>query len=72
MNEGQQQQTPGGKGVDFQSLEEFNSDRSVLRVTTDRIPLSGNLQKEIALPLGVIVKPFGDPSTVSLCSYNFE
>ena len=47
------------------SLEEFNSDKSVLRVTTDRIPNSSALQKETAIPLGVIVKPFGDPITVS-------
>ena len=31
----------------------------MLRVTTDRIPNSGALQKEIALPIGVIAKPFG-------------
>jgi hypothetical protein len=35
-----------------------------MRVTTERIPISNNLSKEIALPLGIIVKPFGDPLTV--------
>lgn len=48
------------------SLEEFNSERSLMRVTTERIPNSGTLQKEIALPIGVIVKPFGENTTVSL------
>jgi hypothetical protein len=28
------------------------------------VPLTGQLQKEIALPLGVIVKPYGEPITV--------
>ena len=48
----------------MESLEEYNSDKSVLRLTTDRVPLTGQLQKEIALPLGVIVKPYGEPITV--------
>ena len=47
------------------NLEEFNSDRSVLRVTTERIPNSNTLQKEIALPIGIIVKPYGDAITVN-------
>ena len=48
------------------NLVEFNSDKSVLRVTTDCIPNSSALQKESAIPLGVIVKPYGDPITVSI------
>lgn len=46
-------------------LEEYNSDKSVMRVTTDRVPNSSALMKDTAIPLGVIVKPYGDPSTVS-------
>lgn len=46
------------------NLEEFNSERSLMRVTTDRIPSSSNLQKDVAIPLGVIVKPYGEPTTV--------
>lgn len=42
------------------SMEDFNSDRTVMRVTTERIPNSASLQKESAIPLGVIVKPLGD------------
>jgi hypothetical protein len=45
-------------------LEEFNSEKSLMRVTTDRIPLSSSLQKEIAIPIGVIVKPYGELSSV--------
>ncbi|CDW76512.1 sec23 sec24 trunk domain containing protein [Stylonychia lemnae] len=48
------------------SLEEFNSDKSLLRMTTDRVPNTNTLQKEIALPLGVIVKPYGDLPTVNI------
>jgi hypothetical protein len=36
-----------------------------MRVTTDRIPNSGTLQKETAFPIGIIVKPYGDPSNVT-------
>jgi len=35
-------------------------------MTTERIPNSNTLQKEIALPIGIIVKPYGDPSSVNL------
>lgn len=36
-----------------------------MRMTTDRIPNTHDLQKEVNLPIGVIVKPFGEPLTVS-------
>lgn len=42
------------------NLEEFNTDRSLMRVTTERIPNSSILQKELAIPLGIIVKPYGE------------
>eukprot|EP00347_Sterkiella_histriomuscorum_P022014 403331985 len=45
------------------SLEEFNSDKSLMRMTTDRVPNTNALQKEIDLPLGIIVKPYGDLPT---------
>ena len=47
-------------------MEEYNSDKSVMRVTTDRVPNTSALMKDTAIPLGVIVKPYGDPATVSL------
>jgi hypothetical protein len=37
-----------------------------MRVTTERIPNSNTLQKEIALPIGIIVKPYGDSITVKI------
>ncbi len=37
-----------------------------MRLTTDRIPNSFNLQKEIGLPIGVIVKPYGGAETPSV------
>lgn len=37
-----------------------------MRVTTERIPASSSLQKELAIPIGVIVKPYGEPLSVSL------
>jgi hypothetical protein len=38
-------------------------------MTTDRVPNSSALAKEIALPLGIIVKPYGDIPTVRLSLY---
>jgi hypothetical protein len=35
-----------------------------MRLTTDGVPNSSALQKEAAVPIGVIVKPYGDPITV--------
>ena len=35
----------------------------MLRMTTDRVPNSNALQKEVQLPIGVIVKPYGEPLT---------
>lgn len=40
-----------------------------MRMTTDRVPNTNALAKEIALPLGIIVKPYGDLPTVS--NYDF-
>jgi len=45
-------------------LEEFNSDKSLFRMTTDRIPNTNALAKEIAVPIGIIVKPYGELPTV--------
>lgn len=47
----------------MQSLEEYNSDKSVIRMTTDRIPASGPLMKEMAVPIACLVRPYGDPIT---------
>jgi hypothetical protein len=40
-----------------------------MRVTTDKIPNSSNLQKEVSIPLGVIVKPYGELQSVIRISY---
>jgi hypothetical protein len=37
-----------------------------MRVTTDRISSTNALQKETGIPIGVIVKPYGDLSTVRI------
>lgn len=46
-----------------ENLEAYNCEKSLLRVTTERIPHSFQLQKESAIPLGIIVKPFGVASS---------
>jgi len=43
-----------------ESMDDFNSDKSLMRLTTDRIPNSSQLAKECAVPLAIIVKPFGE------------
>lgn len=59
----QQQPTAGMPDAPTQSMEEYNSDKSVLRLTTDRVPASSTLMKEVALPIACVVKPFGEPAT---------
>lgn len=41
-------------------MEMYNSDKSLLRMTTDRVPFSGQLAKEIAIPIAILVKPYGE------------
>lgn len=45
----------------------MNSEKGLLRVTTDCIPNTFNLQKEVAVPLGVVVKPYGVSATGEEC-----
>ena len=42
-----------------QAMDEFNSDKSLIRLTMDRIPNTPDLRKSIGIPLAIIVKPFG-------------
>lgn len=41
-------------------MDDYNSDKSLLRVTTDRFPATAQIQKELGIPLGIVVKPFGE------------
>lgn len=43
-----------------EAMDDFNSDKSLLRVTTERFPNTGALQKQLGIPLAIIVKPFGE------------
>ena len=43
-----------------EDMEIYNSDKSLLRMTTDRIPSTGQLAKELAIPMAILVKPFGE------------
>ena len=49
-------------GIDYTL---FNSDKSLLRCTTDRIPNTAAAFKDSHVPYGIIVKPFGDLPAVS-------
>jgi hypothetical protein len=52
-----------------QSMDEFNSDKSLLRLTMDRVPHSLELYKSIGVPLAILVKPFGDLPGVPRCDF---
>lgn len=43
----------------------FNSDKSLMRTTTDMIPGTYQAFKDSQIPYGITVKPFGDLPTVS-------
>ena len=42
------------------AMDELCADKSLLRVTTDRIPSTNALQKECGIPLALLIKPFGE------------
>lgn len=53
-------------------MDDYNADKSLLRVTTDRIPYSHNLQKDLHLPISIFVKPYGElPSGEEIPSVAF-
>ena len=49
----------------------FNSDKSLMRTTTDMIPGTYQAFKDSQIPYGITVKPFGDLPTVSNSKFNF-
>jgi len=54
-------------------MDDFNSDKSLLRITTDRIPNTSQLAKDTAIPLAIIVKPYGElPSGDLIPCANFN
>ena len=56
-------------GIDYTL---FNSDKSLLRCTTDRIPNTMAAFKDSQVPYGIIVKPYGDlPSVSKLSTFIF-
>ena len=44
----------------------FNTDKSLMRTTTDRVPNLSQLCKDSMIPFGVTVKPYGDLPSVSI------
>ena len=43
-----------------EAMDELCADKSLLRATTDRIPNSHALQKDLGVPLALLIKPFGE------------
>lgn len=56
-----------------EAMDDYCSDKSLLRVTTDRIPNSNTLQKDLGIPLAILVKPYGElPSGEEIPSTSFN
>lgn len=56
-----------------ESLDHLNADKSLMRVTTDRIPHSSNLYKDSCIPLAILVKPYGElPSGEPIPTVSFN
>ena len=54
-------------------MDELCADKSLLRVTTDRIPNTNALMKDLAIPLALLIKPFGElPSGEEVPTANFH
>jgi protein transport protein SEC24 len=54
-------------------MDELNADKSLLRVTTDRIPSTNSLQKDCNIPLALLIKPFGElPTGEEVPTANFH
>lgn len=49
-------------GIDYTL---FNTDKSLMRTTADRVLNTPQLFKDSQIPFGVVVKPFGDLPSVS-------
>ena len=43
-----------------EAMDDYNSDKSLLRVTTDRIPSNAHLAQDCGIPLAITVKPYGE------------
>ena len=54
---GQSQRQPPFEG---EAMDELCADKSLLRVTTDRIPSTQVLQKDLGIPIAMMIKPFGE------------
>lgn len=54
-------------------MDEKCADKSLLRTTTDRIPNTDALSKDLGIPLAILVKPFGElPSGEEIPSTSFN
>ena len=41
-------------------MDDYNADKSLLRMTTDRVPANPGLAKDSGIPLAILVKPYGE------------
>lgn len=56
-----------------EAMDDYNADKSLLRMTTDRIPSNPGLAKDSGIPLAILVKPFGElPSGEEIPSTDFN
>lgn len=56
-----------------EAMDDYNTDKSLLRVTTERIPNTSTQAKESCIPLAIIVKPYGElPSGEAIPCISFN
>lgn len=54
-------------------MDELSADKSLLRVTTDRIPNNHGLSKDCGIPLAIVIKPYGElPTGEEVPTVNFQ
>lgn len=44
-------------------MDDYNSDKSLLRLTTDRMPATSQIAQDCCIPLAITVKPYGEMPT---------
>ena len=56
-----------------EAMDDKCADKSLLRVTTDRVPSTNSLQKDLGIPLAIVIKPYGElPSGEEIPATSFN
>lgn len=53
-------------------MDDFNTGKHIMRMTTDRIPNSLQLQKDLSIPICLSIKPYGDNQDTPLVDFGYN